>query len=190
MLRIDVEGVQRALRELRRIRAKSIPFALKAAADQTAMFGKREIQREWSRVLNARRSTFPRGVLRVSRSRFGRVDKPARLYNTEAGEKILRLQLRGGTRRPEDGKYLLIPVFRNRRKRRTNAYAAGEQGRRLLFASRKGPDVYIGALRRSVRVPRRFSLSPVLAKMDRIGHAHLLRAVRRELRRARARERR
>ena len=189
-VRVDVR-VKSAIRELRRIRRKSVPFAIKAATDEVGRHmagGKGLIQREWNRTFEVRRRTFPGSVIKVRRAfvTAGRVSKPTRVVSIAADE-LLRDQLRGGVRTPESGRSLYIPekVRRSRRKLK-NTYRAD----RYIFQKRKrGPGKYVAVLSPRAKIPKRFSLVRPIRVAERILPRVLERALRKEIAKQRARGR-
>ena len=107
--------------------------------------------------------------------------------NIESGgiNDILRDQLQGRTRRPKKSRALSVPD-RGRRPRKSNKrFSAGG----YVFDRRKrGNDKYVGVLKDSVKIPKRFSLSRPLAVTARQLPILLRRHLERELAAARRRE--
>ena len=187
-------NIRRLSRELRSIRQKSVPFALKRATDDVArqMSGtKGFLQQEWNRTFEPRRRTFPGVFIRVRRAFVsqGRVTKPSRVVSTgpQATEDILLDQIQGRTRTPKRSRALFIPNrTRGRRPRRSpRRYRAGE----YLFQAQRGKDKYVGKLEKSVEIPRRFDLKKVVQEADRRIPEALRRALESELAKARLRAR-
>lgn len=185
----DIRGLTR---ELRRIRRKSVPFALKRATDDVArqVAGtKGLLQKEWNRTFNERRRTFPGVFIRVRRAFVsrGRVTKPSRVISTgpAATEEILLDQIKGRTRRPKRSRALLIPNrVRGRKPRKSpRRYRAGK----YLFQAQRGKNKYVGALESSVQIPRRFDLEKVVRQAQRQLPAALRRSLQSELAKARSR---
>ena len=185
--------IRRLERELRRIRRKSVPFALKRATDDV---GKRVagtkgiLQEEWNRVFNERRKTFPGVFIRVRRAFVtnGRVTKHTRVISKGPNsiEEILLDQIKGRVRTPKQSRSLVVPdSTKGRRRRRSHRrYRAGD----YLFRSlKRGKDRYVGKLERSIKIPRRFHLDRVVRRARRMLPAALTRALRSELAKARAR---
>ena len=190
-VRADIERFER---DLRRIRRRSIPFALKRATDDAGrrLVGPNGlIQRAWNRVFNTKRKGFPGRVLRVrrafvNRSR-GRISRYTKVYNLESGgiDDILRDQLEGRTRRPKKSRALLVPASGRRPRKSTKRFTADG----YVFDRRKrGGDKYVGVLKDSVDIPKRFSLRRPLAVVSRQLPILLRRHLQRELVAARRRE--
>ena len=185
---VSVRGDKRLVRTLRRIRARSVPFAQKKATDRAGRLLIQAIQREWNRVFDARRKTFPRSVLRVQRARVTgeRVGKPTRVVNI-AADALLSDQLRGGTRTPTKGRFLFVPADKRRRRSRT-AVTFVTDDQKLVFQYRKtGNDRYIGVLKRKVKIPRRFTLRKPLQRIQRLLPRLLDQELRKEIRAQEAR---
>ena len=149
------------------VRSKAVPFAMKAALDLIAADLRMELARQWHRDLpDARRKrTFPKNVIRVRKAfvnRQGLVVKPARVVSVK-GNDVIRLQRRGGVRKPH-GKALFIPGGGRRQVRRNRKnYRAGE----YLFRHARGGDRYLAVFAKSAKYRPRFNPRSALARTAR-----------------------
>ena len=189
--------IDRLQRELAYIRYRSVPFAIKAATDEAGrLFAGRNgaVQREWNRVFNVRRKNFPGGILRVRKAFVdrarGRISKPTRVVNIDKGsfEDILNDQLRGRRRRPKGSRAFVVPVRTARGRKIRKGPRRYRAGKYLFERRSRGPNIYVGVLADSVKIPKRFTLTKPLARIRRIMPRLLRKHLRRELAAARARQ--
>ena len=179
-LRVDAK---RALRQLRRIRRKSIPFAQRQAMNDGAKALRTALIKQWRTDMDERRRSFPGQVLKVRRAFVSASQfKPARVVSIGADD-LLRLQIRGGTRRPR-GRALFVRGTPRKQRKSPKDFRAGK----YVFVRRKrGNDKYKGVLESSVRIPRRYRIGLAVRRVQRIMPRLARRAINKELRRAQAR---
>ena len=185
-VRIRIDSNARAVkRELRRLRRKGVFAAEKSMMDTGAVLLRKSLERQWQADMSPKKKSFPRTVLRSAKSfvnfRTGRLKSPARVFNVAADD-LLRLQIRGGTRKAK-GRALLIPPG-GKRPRKGKRHSAG----RFLWATRKrGPDRYIGVLEKSARIPRRWNIRAAIRRVERVMPRVARRALVKELNAVRSR---
>ena len=171
-LRIDLVGkggspIRNPRNLLERVRKRAVPFAMKAALDMIAADLKLQLVRQWKRDLprTRRRRTFPRNVIRVRKAfvnKQGLVVRPARVVSV-AGNDVIRLQMRGGIRKPH-GKALFIPGGGKRSVRRSDKnYKAGQ----YLFKHMRSGDRYLAVFAKSAKYRPRFNPMPALNRTAR-----------------------
>ena len=181
---VRVRGGKRALRTLRRLRKKSVPFGIKNASDNAGKLLVKGFDQEWKRAFQVKRRTFPRQVLSVRRARVsgGRVSQNTRVVSRRKHD-IFDKQLIAGTRRPPGGnKAFLIPVGPKRRRRRREVVKTYKAGK-YIFESKPGQkDLLLAHFADTIRIPRRFSERRVFERINRIMPRLLRQAVRKEIR--------
>ena len=173
-LRIDLVGrsgnpIRNPRTVLERVRRKAVPFAMKAALDMIAADLKVELVRQWQRDLpDARRKrTFPKNVIRVRRSfvsRQGLVTRPARVFSA-AGNDVIRLQTRGGIRKPH-GRSLFIPSSGRRVRKGDRNYRAGPYLFRYTKRT-KGDGTYAAVFAKRAKYRPRYKVRAALARTAR-----------------------
>ena len=187
-VQVSIRVDQRLTRQLRRLREKSIPFGIKAGTDEGGRVLVRLIQKEWNRVFDVRRRSFPTRVIKVNRARVsrGRVSRPTRVLNIAADE-LLSDQLRGGRRTPKNARKLLVPAKKGQRRSRSATTFVTDEGFLFEHRPRSETDRYVGVLKRSVKIPRRYSLRRPLARLTRLLPRLIDRALTKEIRAQEAR---
>ena len=180
-VRVDA---RRALRRLRRVRRKAVPFAQRDIMNEGAKALKLALEKQWRRDMDARRKAFPRTVLRVRRAYVGRgTFRPARVVNVAADE-LLRDQIEGGVRTPTHGRSLFVRATRRKQRKQPRDFRAG----RYVFRARKrGGDRYLGVLSRRARIPRRWKVRVAVRRVARVLPRIARRVVAAEVRKARGR---
>ena len=128
-------------RNLRRLGTTSIAFATKRAADRAAKLSVKILRDRAGRRMTIRRRNFPVFVVRKAKVKKGyaNLSKPAMVFNHSSIEDIMRLQVHGGIRKPERGKFLLIRADESKWGRRFT----GAQRARQYTARGKGGKVNI-----------------------------------------------
>ena len=177
---LRVTGEKKALRKLRRLRRKAVPFAIKKASDQAGRLLVTSFVQEWRRVFEVRRKTFPRSVLRVIKAGVSgeRVVRNTRVISFAAHDTLVT-QLLGGVRKPQRSKTFAIPVGRPRVRRNPRNYVSGK----YIFQARKtGKDKLVGHFEDAVKIIRRFNERRVLNRVQRAMPRLLREAVREETR--------
>lgn len=168
-------------RSLKRIRRHRVFNAERQIMDAGANLAKQAFIREWNAVFDERRRTFPRSVLRIRKSHInfttGGNVRPALLKNIGAND-LLRLQLRGGVRKPQ-GEWLLVPFKKGQRKPR-RSYIAGNF---VVKSLKSGRNTVYGVLTKRAQIPKRFSIRAVERRVERVLPRVAERILRRELRR-------
>ena len=172
----DTRSVKRLARQLRRVRAKSLGFAIKTAQDQGAEIYKRRFQQEWDAQFDVRRRAFPRRVLRIRRARVRGATVTPTNVKEFAGTETIKRQLKGGVRRPK-GRYLYIPVNKRGRKPKGKTFVAGQS---IWVRNSRGVR-RVASLAEDADVPRRFSHRRVLDRTERAMSRLLRRALNKEL---------
>ena len=172
---------KRTKRALSRIRKHRVHNAQRKIMDEGGKLAKQAFVREWNAVFDERKRSFPRAVLRVRKSYVnfttGRVVRPTVLRNIHAND-LLRLQLRGGTRKPK-GEWLLVPLKKGQRRPRRR-YVRGQAVVKYL---KRGPDTVYGILVKRAHIRRRFSIRTVERRVERVLPRVAERILRAELRR-------
>ena len=186
-VRITLDSNARKIkRELLRIRRKAVFAAEKITMDDGIKLLYGFLVKEWARAMNARKTSFPRQVLRRQKSfvdfKSGELKRPARVRNTGA-DTLLRLQIEGGTRRPE-GRALLITPQGKRPRKNIKTYTAGgylfQRGKRI--GSR-----YLGVFKQRARIPKRWRIERAIRRTEKVLPRVARRALARELARVRSR---
>ena len=171
-----------AYRLLRRLRRKSIRFAAKAAMDEGAKLLREALIRQWRVDMEPLRRSFPGTVLKARRSFVGQGKfKPARVLSIAANE-LLKDQIKGGTRTPTRGRALLVRATKRKPRTRVRTYTAGGF---VWQARKRGGNKYLGVLKGSTKIPRRYRVRKAVKRIERVFPRIVRKHLRRELRKAR-----
>ena len=188
-IRTNIRGVER---ELRRLRERGLDFAYKRALDETAAKHKLHLIREWRRRFKTKGSRI-KNAIRIKKAfvRQGHV-KPALVFSIVEVQGVMRKQIGGGRQIPWRGGRWFIPSSRLSEGRIRGMlkrlptfehdgklYARQKSGRDNR--GRKGRIVYLGAVQRSIDVPRRFDYDRQLDRVVTQFEISYLRALRREI---------
>ena len=206
------------VRELRRLRSKSLVFALRETLNQAAVVGARNLQRQYATkydpktargkrmfrapkkagrsavIAEASRSSVGGGLLAVGGSFVnpsGKVARPARIFN-RGSDNLVRRLFRGGIKRTASGKHVVVPRTGTKRVRRSPDFVLrSERGYHIFKRSKKQQSSnYKGALvRETKRIAPRLSERKAVNAAARVVGRLWERNVRKEIARFRTRER-
>lgn len=183
-VRLNTNGDE-VKRDLKRIRRKGVFAGEQQIMSEGAKLLVLALRKQWRSDMDSKKKSFPGTVLRRYKAyvnfRTGGLVRPARVVNT-AGDRLLRLQIKGGTKKPR-GKALLIPPGKRPRKD-PKRHSAGK----YLWAQRKRTkDKYVGVLQTTARIPRRWNVAAAVRRVDRLMPRVARRIFRKELAAAQAR---
>ena len=133
-VRLNTNGDE-VKRDLKRIRRKGVFAAEKQIMDTGAVLLKQALEKQWRSDMDVKKRSFPSRIIRTTKAfvnfRTGGLVRPARVINV-AGDRLLRLQIKGGIKKPR-GKALLIPPGKRPPKARRKRHSAGK----YLFENRE-----------------------------------------------------
>ena len=174
--------IKRSIRQLQSVRVKGVFAAQKAIMTKGSDLMLASLLRQWRSDMVVRKRSFPKQVLRRRRAnvdfKTGRIRRVGRVLSIGADD-LLRLQIKGGTRRPR-GRALFVRENTRRRAPRDGTFRAGP----YVFRKLKRKDKYLGVLADFAIIKRRWRIGHAVRRVERVMPRVALREVQRELRSA------
>ena len=185
-IRVDID-VRQFNRRFKRLRTRSLAFGVKNATDRAGNVFKTAMGIEWRRKLNVkgRGRNFIRNALQIQKALVdptrGIATRHTRVVSRPWSDEILNTQIRGKrNRRTQSGKDWAIPINR-RSVPKKNTFLTDDK---LVFRPRKrGNDVLVGVIRKTIDVPKHVRLRPALMRTQRAMVRLMEASLRREFRR-------
>ena len=195
----------RALKANKEVQERAILWASVVAQNATAfrLRGTRgrdgELVRQWRRNMAVKNQRYPGSLLRVKKATIR--NPVARVYSNDANrpaDTIIGQQIRGSIRRKRNSKFPQFAGYNFVPKAGTPLTATGQKPARLARGSVQIPnkrggkivlnrrynkaDPYVGVLKRTVRIPRRYGVGRVYREAGRFYLRRLREEHRKELR--------